>query len=94
MVFILTIREVLVNAMGRVEVRRRRPLEKNSCLHGGQSQPDYAKDVKRFREMKGVSISVEWYAGREGSPRYGKLTKVQLQFSKGATKGWLGGPTQ
>lgn len=78
MVFILTIREVLVNAMGRVEVRRWRPLGKNSCFHGGQSQPDYAKDVKRFREMRGVSISVEWYAGREDGPRYGKLTEMQL----------------
>lgn len=60
LVLVMTIKEVLVNAMGGIDkVRRKRlPLAKGSCFQGKDAQSDCVPDVNTFREIKGLSISV------------------------------------
>lgn len=61
-----TAKEALVSATGGIEkVRRRRsPVAKSSCFQGGQAQSDCARDVEKFREMKGLGILMELYPER------------------------------
>lgn len=54
LVLVMTIKEVLVNAMGGIDkVRRKRlPLAKSSCFQAKEAQSDCVPDVNTYREMK------------------------------------------
>lgn len=80
----MTIKEVLVNAMGGIdEVRRKRlPLTKSSCFQAKKAQSDCVPNLNTFREMKGLGF--QWHDTERG--RMAERTRSSEKCSSNSEK--------